>query len=350
MEHATPDEAAAKGIDVRGVTGWFQENVEDVDPPLAFELVCGGHSNLTFKVTDTGGHAYIVRRPPLRHLLPTAHDVRREYRAMSALADSPVPLPRMYGYCADAAVTGAPFYVMSFVEGAVLHDRATVERFLDEPARRVAAEHQIDILVDLQSIDPDAVGLGDLGPRVDYISRQIRRWFKQFELSKTRELPLMQELRDELQARIPLQRETTIVHGDFRLGNCICEPTGRIAAVLDWEVSTLGDPLNDIAYVIAMWPHPDDPYPPGDAAPSMAPGFPSQRVLLERYAKRSGRDVSRIGYYLAFHFWRIACICEEVYARYKNGAYGEPREISDLRDGVEIQAELARRVLDEVSR
>jgi aminoglycoside phosphotransferase (APT) family kinase protein len=345
MGDAAHDGAWSAGVEVPAVTRWFEGHVPGVRPPLDFELIAGGYSMMTFKVVDADGGVWILRRPPLRHLLPTAHDVGREYRVMSALADSRVPLPHIFGFCDDTAVTGAPFYVMEFVAGAVLHDRATAEGWLDEAGRRRAGVHLIDILVDLHSVDPDAVGLTTLGKKEAYLARQVHRWYKQFELSKTRELPLLASLRDELVARMPPQTEATIVHGDFRLGNCICDRGGNIKAVLDWEVCTLGDPLADISYVVAMWPHPEDPYPQGESGATMAAGFPRQQELLERYAAGSDRDLSGIGYYLAFHFWRMACINEEVHARYLGGAYGEPQVMTAIRDSVEYFAGLGRDVL-----
>ncbi|MGH7804998.1 MAG: phosphotransferase family protein [Candidatus Binatia bacterium] len=323
----TDESAAKKGFDTAAVSAWYEAHVPGAKGPVTWELIAGGHSNLTYGVTDANGTTTVLRRPPLSHVLASAHDMGREHRIISALHPTGLPVPRPLGFCADPAVNGAPFYVMEFVPGVVLHDVFIAERELDEKERRATGESFIDVLADLHSVDPDAVALRDFAKKEDYIQRQLKRWYGQFQQSKTRELPAVDRVHDVLRAKIPAQHGASVVHGDYRLGNSITQKPGKIAAVLDWEICTLGDPLADLGYVMATWPHPDDPIQiaPGTSAgpPSLAKGFPRREELLERYAKRSARDLSQIDFYLAFSYWKSACIIEGVYARYIGGALGK---------------------------
>jgi len=332
-----------RGIDVGAVTEWFREHVEGAKPPLEFELIAGGHSNLTFKVTDAAGHEFVLRRPPLSHVLASAHDMGREHKIIAALWTTPVPVPQALGFCADVAVNGAPFYVMGFVPGVVLHDAEIARSALGEKESRATGESFTDILADLHAVDVDAVGLGDLAKKEDYIARQLKRWYGQFQQSKTRELPAIDRVHDALKARIPKQGRASVVHGDYRLGNCITDPVrGAIVAVLDWEICTLGDPLADLGYVLATWTQSTDPVAGAPGAPSLAPGFPAREEVLARYAERSGRDVSQVDYYVAFSMWKSACIIEGVYARYLGGALGKTDvNLDQFKDRIEAFAELA---------
>lgn len=308
------------GIDVDGVTGWIASNIEDVAPPLRFTRIKGGHSNLTYEIDDAAGRKLVLRRPPLGHLLPTAHDMNREWRFISAFHPTPVPVPPPLDFCEDTDVTGAPFYVMAFVEGHVMHDASVAEQHYDEAQRRSTGESFIDVLADMHAEDPDGIGLSDIARKEGYIARQLKRWYSQWNASKTRELPLVDELHDEFAARVPMQGPARVVHGDYRLGNCITSFDGRIAAVLDWEIATLGDPLADVGYVLHSWPEAGEAGPAHRMSPTTVPGFPTRAELLARYAARSGRDVAGIDFYVAFSHWKSACIVEGVYARYLHGA------------------------------
>ena len=237
----TADTDAPKGVDVTRVTEWLQDHAADVVPPLRFDLIAGGRSNLTYRVTDAAGHAWVLRPSTARRVLATAHDMSREHRIISALAPTDVPVAPVVGLCTDEAVSGAPFYVMGLVDGLVARDAASA-RALDVPARTRAGEQIADVLARIHAVDPDAVGLGDLGRKEGYIERQLRRWHGQWQKSQTRELPVVDEVHAALSARIPEQGPATIVHGDYRLDNCLLQPDGTIAAVLDWELCTLGDP------------------------------------------------------------------------------------------------------------
>ena len=328
-------------IDPDRVTRWLVEHIPGAVAPFRFDLIAGGRSNLTFRVTAADGARFVLRRPPLGHVLATAHDMAREHRIIAAVGTTGVPVPPALGLCTDLEVNGAPFYVMGFVGGEVL-DSVEKAALLPYELRRPASEHLIDVLADLHAVDIDEVGLGDFAKREGYIERQVKRWSAQWEGSKTRELPAIDEVAVRLRERLPVQRGTSIAHGDFRFGNALVDvQQGRVAAVLDWELCTLGDPLADVGYLGVYWYD-------GEAAnvrandPTSAGGFPSYADLLERYATRTGRDLSGIDYYVAFSCWRLAVISEGVYARYLHGAMGEQDvDISQFKVGVDALAERA---------
>ncbi len=308
------------GIDVEAVTAWMTEHVGTA-APLTFTRLAGGHSNLTYQVTDATGRDVVVRRPPMGELLPTAHDMGREYKIIHALQDTPVPVAESLGFSAEADVTGADFYVMGYVEGVVMHAAAQAEEAYDEQQRRTAGESFIDVLAALHEVDPDEVGLDDLGRKEGYLARQLKRWGGQYQASKTRERPDMDEVTSWLIAHTPEQGPARVVHGDYRLGNCLTGPDGSVLAVLDWEIATLGDPLADVGYVLATWPEPGERTPAagGATAPSTLPGFPTRAELISRYEAASDTDLSGIDYYTAFSAWKSAAIAEGVYARYLAG-------------------------------
>ncbi|MFW6093333.1 MAG: phosphotransferase family protein [Pseudomonadota bacterium] len=314
---------AVEGINEEGVTRWVSERIPDLRPPLEFTLIAGGHSNLTYRFVDQKGDAYVLRRPPLGHVLESAHDMGREHRIVSALAESDVPVAPVYGLCADSEVNGAPFYVMGYVPGAVLHD-AEAARPVPEADRHRLGLDVIDVLARLHLIDPDDVGLGDLGRKEAYLARQLKRWNKQWAASKTHEIPEMEETSRLLEERMPEQEGASIVHGDYRLGNMIVGD-GRIRAVLDWELCTLGDPLADVGYLLNSWIAPGEEG--ADAAPTGVGGFPDRDALRARYEAATGRDLSGINYYRAFSHWRLAAIGQGVYKRYLVGAMGENRDM-----------------------
>jgi aminoglycoside phosphotransferase (APT) family kinase protein len=313
-----------EGIRAEPVTRWLVEHVPGIAPPLRFALIAGGHSNLTYSCTDATGATYVLRRPPLGHVLESAHDMGREHRIIAALAGTDVPVAPACGLCSDPAVNGAPFYVMKFVDGLVPHD-STVATRIPAAERRPLGEHVADVLATLHSIDPDAVGLGDLGRKEAYLARQLNRWTKQWEASKTHEIPAMDATRRLLEERMPAQVGAAIVHGDYRIGNMIVGG-GRIRAVLDWELCTLGDPLADLGYLLNSWIEPGEvPGAQGDQAPTAVPGFPLRAEIAARYAARTGRDLAGINYYRAFSHWRLAAIGQGVYKRYLVGAMGQNR-------------------------
>ena len=312
-----------EGIEGPGVEAWFVEHAPAAEPPLAFERIAGGLSNLTYRVTDAAGRRWALRRPPLGKTLGSAHDMAREHRVLAALAPTEVPVPPLVGLCEDEAVTGAPFYVMEFVDGPILRGLAKAEAaFPDEGDRRAIGDRVADTLAQIHAVDPDAVGLGELGRKQDYVARQLRRWQGQWEKSKTRELATVDRVHDRLAARIPAQGPATLVHGDYRLDNMILTPQGEVAAVVDWELCTLGDPLADVGTLMAYWPEREEGGVALGAPANLAPGFPSRRELAARYAEASGRDISELDFFLALGYWKLAIILEGVYARYAAGAYG----------------------------
>ena len=331
-----------EGIHDENVTRWLSQHVPALRPPVAYSLIAGGHSNLTYRCEDSAGNAYVLRRPPLGHVLESAHDMGREHKIIAALANTDVPVAPTYGLCGDPSINGAPFYVMRFVDGLVLND-STIAKKIAESDRRALGFHVIDVLATLHSFDPDAVGLGDLGRKEAYLARQLSRWTKQWEASKTHEIPAMEETRRLLEERMPQQIGSGIVHGDYRLGNMIVKGP-RIMAVLDWELCTLGDPLADVGYLMNAWATPEEiPSAPGDGAPTAAGGFPTRTELCTRYEKATGRDLSGINYYRAFSHWRLAAIGQGVYKRYLVGAMGANRgmNLDNYKTSVTRRAEAA---------
>jgi aminoglycoside phosphotransferase (APT) family kinase protein len=247
----------------------------------------------------------------------------REHRVIAALQATAVPVPPVVGLCLDEDVLGVPFYVMGFVDGLVVRDGATAG-VLGEDGRRAAADSLVDVLAGLHALDPDDVGLGDLGRREAYVERLLRRWQKQWLGWKTRELPIMDEVADRLGQRIPPAGPARLVHGDYGLHNVlITRETGRVGAVLDWELCTLGDPLADLGWLLALWTQPGDTFVPLPDPPTFASGFPDRPGLIHRYAARSRRDLSAIDFYVALALWKLAVVLEGVYSRHASGAYGE---------------------------
>ncbi len=338
------------GIDLAPVTDWLEAHIPSLRRPFTFARIAGGHSNITYRGEDASGSAFVLRRPPLGEVLATAHDMAREHRVISAFVHTPVPVPETLGLCEDPAVNGAPFYVMSYVEGAVLHDaHAAATAFPGTAERHALGMHVAAVLADLHAADPDEIGLGDLGRREDYVGRQLRRWKQQWDAHHQRDIPDMDAVFERLVASIPEQRHSTVVHGDYRLGNMLATPEGRVAGVLDWELCTLGDPLADLGYLLNTWSSADEPGVEGVGdSPTTIGGFPSREELTEAYASTTGYDVGGIEWYRAFQYWRLAAIVEGVYARYVLGAMPSiPDDLEELGARVFALAAMARRLLEE---
>jgi aminoglycoside phosphotransferase (APT) family kinase protein len=317
------DEEQPPGIDRTALDAWWRDHTPAVDPPLAFSRIEGGLSNLTYDVADQRGRRWVLRRPPLHGVIQSAHDMAREHRIMVALADSDVPVPPVVGHESDATVTGAEFYVMDFVDGPVYRSAAQVEAETTTDHRATISRSLVDTLAILHAVDPDVVGLGDLGRREDWCARQLRRWRRQWEHTVTGPSPAFDEVHARLTADIPSQQGFGIVHGDYRLDNVIFTPAGDVAAVVDWELCTLGDPLGDLGILCAYWADPDDEIRSLPQAATHLPGFLTRAELIDRYAERSGRDLGHVGFYVALAFWRLAAILQGVYARFRSGAYGD---------------------------
>jgi len=314
---------APSGINAEPVSQWLSANVAGSVAPFHFDLIAGGHSNLTFSVTDSADNHYVLRRPPLSHALASAHDMGREHKVISALQNTKVPVAPALAMCTDVSINDAPFYVMGFVDGHIVRDPEIASRVLTPATRLQASNSLVDTMAAIHAVDPVAVGLGDLGRHDGYIERQLKRWYGQWNASKTRDLEAIDRVHDGLLKHLPVQGPATIVHGDYRLDNCMINDNGDIIAVLDWELCTLGDPLADLGLLMVYWSGPTDEPSGTTFGTTTAEGFLNRAQLAERYAKVSGRDISHLDYYVAFAYWKLACIIEGVYARYISGAMGE---------------------------
>jgi aminoglycoside phosphotransferase (APT) family kinase protein len=316
------------------LTDWLRREVPRVAVgrgPVAVAQVSGGHSNLTYEVTDAAGDRFALRRPPTGMVLATAHDMGREWRFISALAPTAVPVPPPVAFCADPDVIGAEFYLTEFVDGDVLGDEASGHRPVPA-ARRTVGLHTVDVLADLHAVDPDAVGLADLRRPGRYLERQLRRWHRQVHESAVPDLSAVDAAHARLVERaadLP-PSESCIADGDFRPGNLAFGPDGHVRAVFDWELAAIGDPLADLGWLLASWGRPGDDVPPTIPGPSLVEGYPERTDLVARYAARSGRDLTslqeELGVYVAFARWRSACIGAGVYSRYAGGVMGGQAE------------------------
>ena len=310
----------ADGLDLDALSAYLaplRREAPDHAEPWRADLFEGGKSNLTYRLTG-GSHDWVLRRPPLGHVLATAHDMAREYRVMSALAQTPVPVPAMVMLCEDPSVIGAPFYVMEHVDGSILrYSKDTAA--LDNTQRTALANKLIDTLADLHEVVPAQVGLADFGHPDGFLERQVRRWTEQLARSRTRDLAGVDILAAELASHVPVSQRASVVHGDYRLDNVIVGPDQQIRAVLDWEMATLGDPLCDLG-LLPVYAVPV-PGVAGIVSDGMGPhnGFPSMESLIQRYADRSGLDVSRLSWYTALGYYKLAVICEGIHFRHVAG-------------------------------
>lgn len=294
-----------------------QERPGLLQGPLSAQLVAGGRSNLTYLLTD-GRHRWVLRRPPLGHVLETAHDMGREHGLLAALFPTDVPVPRPL-LLAGPEVLGAPFYVMEFADGQVLRERSQLEA-LDGPAAGALAQELVDVLARLHRLEPEQVGLGHLGRPGGYLERQLRRWTRQLEASHSRDLPELTRLAERLGARVPNSQIDAIVHGDYRLDNVVVDAErGRIVAVLDWEMATLGDPLADVASTVVWWDGMRGLDTPVAAIPGDVDGYPGSDDLVAAYARLSGLDLAPLPWYLGFAFFKIAAIFEGIHFRAQQG-------------------------------
>jgi aminoglycoside phosphotransferase (APT) family kinase protein len=307
------------GVDLERLRPWFAAHVDGAaDRPLQASLISGGRSNLTYTIGDGSGE-WVLRRPPLGHVLPTAHDMAREYTVLSALAPTAVPVPRTHAFCADDTVNDAPFYVMEKVDGVILRTPDELAQLSAASARR-CSEGLVDVLVEIHAVDYRAVGLGEFGHPDGYVERQVRRWGEQWERSKSRDVPAIEELARRLRAARPASPAATIVHGDYRLDNTMlaADDPGRIVAVLDWEMATLGDPLTDLGLFLVYWGRDQVTFAGANPIRPDA-GFLSREGIAERYAQHSGRDISQIDFYEMLASYKLAIILEGINARFLMG-------------------------------
>lgn len=318
---------APAGVDLGALRAYFDEHVEGATgEPLEAALVQGGRSNLTYLIRQGRDRAWVLRRPPLAHVLPTAHDMSREYRVISALEETGVPVPRTYAYCPDSEVIGAPFYVMSWVEGRKLATADDAARLAPAEAD-VACEELVQTLAALHRVQPEDVGLGEFGRPAGYLERQVRRWYQQWEAAPTRTLPEVERLRDALTDALPRSPAATVVHGDYRFDNLLLAPDRpSVVAVLDWEMATLGDPLADLGLLLVYWTEPGDRARREIAvSPDVTsqPGFWSRRAMAARYAELTGFDLDTMDFYIALGCYKLAIVLEGIHARYLHGAYAD---------------------------
>lgn len=333
------------GVNYDNVRRWFAAHIQGGDCELSFQLIGDGRSNITYLVTGNG-QTWVMRRPPLGHVLPTAHDMAREFTVQSAVAKAGFPAPKMFALCEDTSVNDYPFYVMGFKDGVII-TAGLPEGFATTTADRVAmSQALVDTMVQLHAIDYAAVGLAGFAHKPEgYLERQVRRWSEQWERSKTREIPEIDELIRRLRAAIPPSPPATIVHGDYRLGNMILnrEDPGKVEAVLDWEMSTLGDPISDLGYTLVYWGNSGDDEMRRRARPMAAvtaqEGFWTREQIIAEYGRQTGRDVSHVDFYEVFANYKLAVITEGIYNRFMQGK-------TTFGDGAGTMADSAKNLID----
>ncbi|QKG70493.1 phosphotransferase family protein [Erythrobacter mangrovi] len=313
----TTEVSERDALDLGRLTEWFEANVDGYEGPISYTKFKGGQSNPTYRI-DTPGRSYVLRRQPFGKLLPSAHAVDREYKAMSALGPTGFPVPKTYGLCEDTEVIGSKFFVMSLADGRSLWDGRLPGCSRED--RREIYNAMIDTMADMHLQNPDAIGLSDFGKPTDYCARQISRWTKQYKLSETEHMPKMERLIEWLPQTIPPQHESSVVHGDYRLDNMIFHKTeNRVIAVLDWELSTLGDPIADFSYLMLNW-HTESVNRAGILGADLeALGIPSQDEAVERYVARTGYPVPPMDWYFAYNLFRLAGIIQGIKKRVIDG-------------------------------
>jgi aminoglycoside phosphotransferase (APT) family kinase protein len=309
-----------EGVDLERLRPWFTEHVAalgDADP-LDATLIAGGRSNLTYRLA-AGDRSWVLRRPPLGHVLESAHDMGREFRVLSALADTEVAVPRVFAHCADADVLGAPFYVMEHVHGVVMGISELQQLDATDAAR--CSNALVDVLVALHAVDYEAHGLGDFGRPDGFVARNVARWYKQWDANATRPLPAIDELGRRLPGAVPESGPPSVVHGDYRIDNTMLavDDPGRIVAVLDWEMSTIGDPLTDLGLFVVYWGDLWNSVAMGMPNLASVPGFGSSNDMVRRYAEQSGRSVDGLDFYVVFALFKVAIILEGIHKRFLLG-------------------------------
>jgi aminoglycoside phosphotransferase (APT) family kinase protein len=337
---------AEEAFDPERLARFLRDRLPGVGDALQVHRIGGGHSNLTY-LLSTGTQEWVLRRPPLGPLLPTAHDVSREYRVLSALADQDVPAPRPLLRCDDRGVIGAPFYIMERVRGYVIQDQLPDEVGEDRERRHRIGLAMVEALVKLQAVDWRRCGLEDFGRPEGYLARQLRRWKGQWERAKTRELPTIDQLLDWLHKHLPEPGSATIVQGDYKLDNAMFALEGevRVVAIFDWEMATIGDPLADFGYFLAHWPRPGDPDAKGGAGVTGLEGFAEREELIDRYRAWTGREVRCLDWYRVLALFKLAIIGEGIYSRFARGQTTDPR-FEGMGAGIPKIAERALQIAD----
>lgn len=315
------------GLRLEPLSLWMRENVPDFDvsAPLIATLLAGGRSNISYQLTDASNSSWVLRRPPLGHIMPSAHDMGREFRVLSGLNSVSFPTPTTRGHCEDESVIGAKFMLMDFVDGRVIESAQSASTLTAQQASEISQE-LVDTLARLHAVDPIAAGLEQLGKPSGYLQRQVKRWGEQWQITKTRELPEIEALHAWLQtaiAKVPDSLPTSIVHGDYRIDNVILDRNNsKIVAVLDWEMSTLGDPISDLAISLVYWNQATDilrkKIPVAEDVTS-GPGFWSRQQVLDRYVEQTGLDISHLDECVALACFKLAVIMESIHHRNLSG-------------------------------
>jgi aminoglycoside phosphotransferase (APT) family kinase protein len=314
--HDPPGNGGPPGLDIDRLARWLPTAVPAGGGPVQAKLLSGGKSNLTYEVSD-GGQSWVLRRPPLGHVLATAHDMAREYRVISALRGTGVPVPETFALCQDTEVIGAPFYLMQKVEGTAYRWKEQLEPLGPERTRKISAD-LIDILARLHAVNPAEVALSDFGRPQGFLARQVSRWNKQLGASRCRALPAADELHARLAASVPPESPPGIVHGDYRLDNVLTDDADRLAAVIDWEMATLGDPLTDLALMLIYQRFARE-LGGAIASASLAPGYLAEDEVIARYEASSQRDLTHFGFYLGLAAYKLAVIGEGIHYRHLHG-------------------------------
>jgi aminoglycoside phosphotransferase (APT) family kinase protein len=305
---------------------YLAQHLPGDDAPLAVERISGGHSNETFFI-KRGTQEWVLRRPPRGPLLPTAHDVLREYRVLKALNTTNVPTPAVLLACEDTSIIGAPFYIMERVPGTVI--RQELPSYAGDVAgKRAICMALVDALVALHGADWQTIGLANFGKPEGYLERQVRRWTGQLEKSRQRPLPDLDAVSIWLAAHMPVSGPATIVHGDYRLDNVIfAEDEPRVLAIVDWEMATIGDPLADVGYLLSFWREPGDPEPDFTSEMWRAMeqlGFMTRDEITHYYSERTGRSMHDVAFYVALAIWKLAILLEGSYSRHRAGTTDDP--------------------------
>ncbi|QEC50413.1 phosphotransferase family protein [Baekduia soli] len=346
-----PDAGAElPGIDRAAVQDWLGRHVPGLEPPLEFRRVGRGRSNLTYRVSSAGGTTAVLRRPPVAGQVESAQDMGRERRVLECLAAVGQPVPRPLAHCTDIRVTGADFYVMEHVDGVVADSEQAVHDGLAPEARARVGASLARTLAGLHAVDHEAAGLADFGRGQDYAGRQLRRWSRQWELTHTRELPAVDRHAARLRDTVPPQDATSVVHGDYTTFNTILGPDGEVRAILDWELSTIGDPVADLAWLLMWWPDDQRSAPLGATPVSLMDGFAQRADVLEAYVAASGRDVEHLRWWLSLSYWKLAVILEGILYRWHQDPAMGGHDPGALEPGVEKLVGLAEETLAEGAR
>lgn len=319
-----PDET----VDVQGLDAYCRPRLPAARGALTVEQFPGGHSNLTYLLHYDDAE-YVLRRPPLGPVAPKAHDMGREFRVLSALWPVFPAAPRPYFHCEQASIIGAPFYVMERRRGLVIRREEPPAFAADPLHRRRASEALVDVMIDLHAVDWRRIGLGDLGRPDGFVARQVAGWAERWERARDREIGAITDVARWLAERVPTPTDATLVHGDLKLDNVMLDPAdpGRIVAVLDWEMCTTGDPLVDLGLLLCYWAERGDPYARQQSIIQLTslPGYLTRGEIVERYAKRTGRDVSKVTYYEVFALYKVAVVVQQIYIRYRRGQTQDER-------------------------